>query len=109
MTEQRMSRAVARQQATELVGKMTIDEQIGQLEYDAPAIARLQIPAYNYWNEALHGVARAGTATVFPQSIGLAAMFDPALVHDIGDVVATEPGPSTTWPWRMAITTSIRA
>lgn len=90
MTEQRMSRAVARQQATELVGKMTIDEQIGQLEYDAPAIARLQIPAYNYWNEALHGVARAGTATVFPQSIGLAAMFDPALVHDIGDVVATE-------------------
>lgn len=90
MAETRMSRAKARQQAQTLVGKMTIDEQIAQLEYDAPAIDRLNVPEYNYWNEALHGVARAGTATVFPQSIGLAAMFDPAELQKVGDVVSTE-------------------
>ena len=55
---------------------MTIEERAGQLKYDAPAIERLGIPTYNWWNEALHGVARAGTATVFPQAIGCAAMFD---------------------------------
>lgn len=86
----RMPRSEARAKAQALVSQMTLDEKIGQLEYDADAINRLNIPEYNYWNEALHGVARAGTATVFPQSIGLAAMFDPAGLKKIGDVVATE-------------------
>lgn len=90
MSELRMSRTEARQKAEALVAKMTIDEKIGQLEYDAQAIDHLDIPEYNYWNEALHGVARAGTATVFPQSIGLAAMFAPETLQKIGDVVATE-------------------
>ena len=61
-----MDRAQARKKAEALVAKMTIEERAGQLKYDAPAIERLGIPTYNWWNEALHGVARAGTATVFP-------------------------------------------
>ena len=60
------SREDARKQAEELVSRMTLEEKASQLKYDAPAIPRLGIPAYNWWNEALHGVARAGTATVFP-------------------------------------------
>ena len=64
-----MKREEARHRAEELVGKMTLEERAGQLKYDAPAISRLGIPAYNWWNESLHGVARAGTATVFPQAI----------------------------------------
>lgn len=67
-----MDRAQARKKAEALVAKMTIEERAGQLKYDAPAIERLGIPTYNWWNEALHGVARAGTATVFPQAIGCA-------------------------------------
>ncbi|MFD1465908.1 glycoside hydrolase family 3 C-terminal domain-containing protein [Lapidilactobacillus mulanensis] len=90
MSAIRMSREEARQQATRLVEQMSLDEKIGQLEYDAQSIERLNVPEYNYWNEALHGVARAGTATVFPQSIGLAAMFDPEMQQKIGDVVSTE-------------------
>ena len=70
-----MNREEAKQQAEELVAQMTIDEKASQLRYDAPAIERLGIPAYNWWNEALHGLARGGTATSFPQAIGLAAMF----------------------------------
>ncbi|WP_390410172.1 glycoside hydrolase family 3 C-terminal domain-containing protein [Lacticaseibacillus jixiensis] len=73
-----------------MADKMTVDEMISQVEYDAAAIEHLNIPEYNYWNEALHGVARGGTATVFPQSIGLAAMFDPQRLEKIGDIVATE-------------------
>ena len=57
------------ERAKELVSKMTLEEKISQMRYDAPAIKRLGIPAYNYWNECLHGVARSGKATVFPQSI----------------------------------------
>ena len=76
--------------ATELVGKMTLEEKASQLKYDAPAIPRLGIPAYNWWNEVLHGVARAGTATVFPQAIGLAAMFDENLQEEIASVIAEE-------------------
>ena len=67
----------AKQRAKELVAKMTTEERASQLRYDAPAIPRLDIPAYNWWNEGLHGVARAGVATVFPHAIGLAAAFDP--------------------------------
>ena len=65
-----------RKRAAELVGKMTLEEKVAQTLYQAPAVERLNIKAYNWWNEALHGVARAGTATVFPQAIGCAAMFD---------------------------------
>ena len=76
--------------AKKLVAQMTVEEKMSQMLYESPAIERLNIPAYNWWNEALHGVARAGVATVFPQSIGLAATFDPKLVGQIGDVVSTE-------------------
>ncbi|MDY3919020.1 MAG: glycoside hydrolase family 3 C-terminal domain-containing protein [Candidatus Limivivens sp.] len=85
-----MNREEARKKAEELVGKMTLEEQASQLRYDAPAIPRLGIPAYNWWNEGLHGVARAGTATSFPQAIGLAASFDPELLYDTADVIAEE-------------------
>jgi beta-glucosidase len=85
-----MDRTIARQRAQALVAQMTLLEKASQLRYDAPAVERLGIPAYNWWNEALHGVARAGTATVFPQAIGLAAMFDEAFVEEIADVIATE-------------------
>lgn len=78
-----MDRSTARALAEKLVAQMTIEEKASQLRYDAPAIERLGIPAYNWWNEALHGVARAGTATVFPQAIGLAAIFDEDLMEEI--------------------------
>lgn len=69
---------------------MTVEERASQLRYDAPAIERLHVPAYNWWGEALHGVARAGAATSFPQAIGMAATFDAELIHKAGDVAATE-------------------
>ena len=68
-------RREASNMAKELVSRMTLEEKASQLRFNAPAIERLGIPAYNWWNEVLHGVARAGTATVFPQAIALAAMF----------------------------------
>ena len=77
------NRAEAEAKAKELVSRMTLEEKASQLRYDAPAVDRLGIPAYNWWNEVLHGVARAGTATVFPQAIGLAAMFDEDLQEKI--------------------------
>ena len=85
-----MNRDQAREKAKALVSRMTVEEAASQLRYDAPAIERLGVPAYNWWNEALHGVARAGTATSFPQAIGLAAAFDPQLIEELGDVAATE-------------------
>ncbi|MBE5776055.1 MAG: glycoside hydrolase family 3 protein [Clostridiales bacterium] len=85
-----MNRLEARKKAEELVGKMTVEEAASQLRYDAPGIERLGVPAYNWWNEALHGVARAGVATSFPQAIGLAATFDGGLVRRLGDVASTE-------------------
>ncbi|MCH3917432.1 MAG: glycoside hydrolase family 3 C-terminal domain-containing protein [Spirochaetia bacterium] len=84
------NRQWAETKAKALVAKMTIEEKASQLRYDAPQIERLGIPAYNWWNEGLHGVARAGVATVFPQAIALAAMFDDAMMEKIGDVIATE-------------------
>ncbi|WP_190345847.1 glycoside hydrolase family 3 C-terminal domain-containing protein [Weissella confusa] len=89
MTQQ-LTHEEARRQAKVIVDQMTIDEKIGQIKYEAPAIDRLNIPEYNYWNEALHGVARAGVATVFPQAIGLAATFDDHLINEIADVIGTE-------------------
>lgn len=83
-------REKARRRAKELVGRMTLEEKVSQLRYDAPAIPRLGVPAYNWWNEGLHGVARAGVATMFPQAIGTAAAFDTELMKEIGDVIAEE-------------------
>ena len=85
-----MNRQEAIRRATELVSKMTLEEKASQLKFDSPAIDRLGVPEYNWWNEALHGVARAGTATMFPQSIALGATFDDDLLQEIGDVIGTE-------------------
>ncbi|HEX4119214.1 MAG TPA: glycoside hydrolase family 3 C-terminal domain-containing protein [Verrucomicrobiae bacterium] len=74
----------------DLVGRMTLAEKVEQMRNSAPAISRLGVPAYDYWNECLHGVARAGIATVFPQAIGMAATWDVPLVHEEADVIATE-------------------
>ncbi|MFO1389710.1 glycoside hydrolase family 3 C-terminal domain-containing protein [Cellvibrio sp.] len=76
--------------ADDLIARMTLDEKISQMMNAAPAIPRLQIPAYEWWNEALHGVARAGAATVFPQAIGLAASFDKNLMRDVASVISDE-------------------
>lgn len=80
----------ARQRAKEIVAQMTLEEKIGQINFRSPGIARLGISDYNYWNEGLHGVARAGVATVFPQAIGLAAMFDEEFMEKIADIISTE-------------------
>jgi beta-glucosidase len=90
-----------------LIASMTLEEKAVQLGHTAPAIPRLRLPAYNWWNEGLHGVARAGVATVFPQAIGMAATFDASLMHQVGDVISTEfrakyyatvhPDGSTDW------------
>ncbi len=79
-----------RERAAKLVSQMTLEEKVSQTLYQAPAIERLGIKKYNWWNEALHGVARAGTATIFPQAIGLAATFDEDLLEEIADAVSTE-------------------
>ena len=73
-----------------LLSKMTLKEKISQLGNNAPAIPRLGVLEYNWWNECLHGVARAGTATVFPQAIGMAATFNPSLINDIAVVISNE-------------------
>ena len=85
-----MNRAEAKKKAEALVAQMDVLEAAAQLRYDAPALDRLNIPEYNWWNEALHGVARAGVATSFPQAIGMAAAFDPEMVEQLGDIAATE-------------------
>lgn len=90
MRDHRKERAEARKRAKELVSKMTLMEKASQLKYDASPVGRLGIPAYNYWNEALHGVARAGVATMFPQAIGMAAAFDEEMMKREGDIIATE-------------------
>ena len=73
-----------------LISSLTLEEKINQLSYNAPAIERLSIPEYNWWNECLHGVARAGRATIFPQAIGMAATFDEDLLYRVGDAISTE-------------------
>jgi beta-glucosidase len=76
--------------AADLVSRMTAEEKISQLMNDAPAIPRLGIPKYDWWNECLHGVARAGTATVFPQAIGMAASFDVPLMAEVARAISDE-------------------
>lgn len=83
--EQQMER-----KAEALIQQMTLDEKIAQMQNAAPAIERLGLKRYNWWSEALHGVARDGRATMFPQPIGLAATFDVGLIHSIGDAISTE-------------------
>lgn len=78
------------QQADNIISKMTLEEKFSQLMNETPGIARLGIEPYDWWNEGLHGVGRAGRATVFPQPIGLGATFDSGLVKQIGDAIATE-------------------
>lgn len=79
-----------KQRAKEIVSSMTLAEKIAQMKHEAPAIERLGIPEYNWWNECLHGVGRAGQATVFPQAIGMAASFDDELVEEIGVAISDE-------------------
>lgn len=88
--DNRMKHEEALAKAKELVAKMTLQEKASQLTYNAAPIEHLNIPRYNWWNEGLHGVARTGTATVFPQAIGLAAMFDDELLEKIASVISTE-------------------
>lgn len=90
MRDHKKERAAAREKAKELVSKMTLMEKASQLKYDASPVERLDVPTYNYWNEALHGVARAGVATMFPQAIGMAAAFDDEEMKKVGDIIATE-------------------
>ncbi|NLZ82365.1 MAG: glycoside hydrolase family 3 protein [Clostridiales bacterium] len=78
------------ERAKDLVSRMTLEEKVFQTLYTAPGIERLGVKAYNWWNEALHGVARAGVATVFPQAIGLAATFDEDLLEEVADTISTE-------------------
>ncbi|PYU13500.1 MAG: beta-glucosidase [Acidobacteria bacterium] len=78
------------QRVNDLVSRMTLEEKASQMQDVARAIPRLGIPAYNWWNEGLHGVARSGHATVFPQAIGLAATWDTDLIHRMADVISTE-------------------
>ena len=78
------------QRVDDLVSRMTLDEKVSQLVNDSAAIPRLQVPAYNWWSEALHGVAAAGIATVFPQAIGLAATWDTPLMHEVATVISIE-------------------
>lgn len=78
------------ERAKDLVSRMTLEEKVSQMLHSSPAIERLGIPAYNWWNEGLHGVARAGTATMFPQAIGMAASFDEELLFKIAEVISTE-------------------
>jgi beta-glucosidase len=80
----------AAERAHDLVSRMTLEEKASQLEDWATAIPRLGVPDYQTWNEALHGVARAGYATVFPQAIGMAATWDPAMVHRMGEIISSE-------------------
>lgn len=78
------------ERAKYLISLMTLEEKVSQMSYESPAIERLEIPEYNWWNECLHGVARAGTATVFPQAIGMAAMWDTKQMFKVATAISDE-------------------
>ena len=78
------------QRVADLVGRLTLGEKVGEMMNGAMGIPRLGVPAYDWWNECLHGVARNGVATVYPQAIGLAATWDPALIHTVAAAISTE-------------------
>src|ERR1700733_2142476 len=74
----------------DLVGRMTLEEKVSQMQNHAVAIPRLNVPEYDWWSEGLHGIARSGYATVFPQAIGLAATWDTPLIHTVATTISTE-------------------
>src|SRR5579871_4246504 len=74
----------------DLISRMTLEEKVSQLMNDSPAVERLGVPAYNWWNECLHGVARSGKATVFPETIGLAATWDTGLILRVATAISDE-------------------
>src|SRR3989442_8492200 len=78
------------QRVDDLVSRMTLEEKVSQMMNSAPAIPRLGVPEYDWWSEALHGVAFSGVATVFPQAIGLGATFDQQLVNRVAAVISEE-------------------
>ncbi|HET6262437.1 MAG TPA: glycoside hydrolase family 3 N-terminal domain-containing protein [Chloroflexia bacterium] len=78
------------ERVSDLVSQLTLEEKLGQLQNSTPGVPRLGIPAYNYWNEALHGVARNGRATIFPQAIGMAATWDPPLIQRVASAIGDE-------------------
>ncbi|MGN1108248.1 MAG: glycoside hydrolase family 3 protein, partial [Oscillospiraceae bacterium] len=90
MSKSTLNELTPQQRAEALADSLTVQEQAEQLKYDAPAIPKAGLPAYNWWNEGLHGVARAGTATMFPQAIGLAAMFDRKQLRRCAEITAQE-------------------
>src|SRR4030095_10887089 len=83
------SRSVA-ERAKDLVQRLTLEEKVGLMNHPAHGVPRLNIPAYNYWSEALHGVARNGRATVFPQAIAMAATWDRELIHQVASAIGVE-------------------
>ena len=87
----------AQERAEALVDEMTVEEMAGQLRYDSQPIERLGIPAYNWWNEGLHGLSRSGISTLFPQAIGLAATWDRALLRRAGEITGTEARAKYKW------------
>ena len=78
------------ERAKDLVGRLTLEEKVGLMNHPAHGIPRLNIPAYNYWSEALHGVGRSGRATVFPQAIAMAATWDKELIHRVATAISDE-------------------
>lgn len=90
IAENRDKNKQCKERAKQLVSQMTLEEKVAQTLHSAPAVERLGIKAYNWWNEALHGVARAGIATVFPQAIGLAASFDEDFMEEVAEAISTE-------------------
>ena len=85
------------ERAADLVSRMTLEEKVSQMVTDADAIPRLGVPAYRWWSECLHGIARNGNATVFPMPIGLAATFDDDMVYKIANAISTEGRICTIW------------
>jgi beta-glucosidase len=85
-----MNREEREKRIKDMISKMTLEEKVSQLSYDAPAVESAGIPRYNWWNECLHGVARAGLATVFPQAIALAATFDEAFIRQVAEAISDE-------------------
>jgi len=93
----------------DLLSQLTLDEKVAMMNHPAKGVPRLGIAGYNFWSEALHGVARNGRATVFPQAIGMAATWDKDLIHQIATAISDEAAPNTTKPCAaMATPTSTR-